>query len=59
MIRKLKYIILIAALCLTHVANADMIQGRVLDAETREPLDGAHVEVSEEIPDFCTMSTVA
>lgn len=59
MIRKLKYIILIAALCLTNVANADMIQGRVLDAETREPLDGAHVEVSEEIPDFCTMSTVA
>ena len=42
----------------TPTAQADIIQGRVLDAETREPLDGVHVEVTEEVPDFATVHWV-
>ena len=48
-------------LCLvlgTLTAQADIIQGRVLDAETHEPLDGAKVAIEEVIPDICTFSRV-
>ena len=48
-------------LCLfpgTQTAQADILQGRVLDAETREPLDGAKVSIEEVIPDVCTFSQV-
>ena len=48
-------------LCLflgTQTIQADIIQGRVLDAETHEPLYGAHVEVTEEVPDLCTVKWV-
>ena len=38
----------------TQTAQADILQGRVLDAETREPLDGAKVSIEEVIPDVCT-----
>ncbi len=48
-------------LCLilgTQTAQADILQGRVLDAETREPLDGAKVSIEEVVPDLCTFSRV-
>ena len=48
-------------LCLflgTQTAQADILQGRVLDAETREPLDGAKVSIEEVIPDVCTFNQV-
>ena len=41
-----------------QTVQADIIQGRVLDAETHEPLYGAHVEVTEEVPDLCTVKWV-
>ena len=47
-------ILLLFILVNMPMAQADVLQGRVLDAETGEPLDGAHVEVTEEVPDFCT-----
>jgi hypothetical protein len=46
------FFVLLIGLC--NKAYADILQGRVLDAETREPLDGAHLEVTEEVPDFST-----
>ena len=48
-------------LCLflgTQTIQADIIQGRVLDAETHEPLYGAHLEVTEAVPDFVTVNTI-
>ena len=48
-------------LCLilgTQTVKADILKGRVLDAETREPLDGAIVSIEEVVPDFCTFSRV-
>ena len=48
-------------LCLflgTQTAQADILLGRVLDAETREPLDGAKVSIEEVVPDVCTFSRV-
>lgn len=42
----------------TPTAQADILQGRVLDAETREPLEGAKVSIEEVIPDVCTISQV-
>ena len=50
--------VFIAMFSITTTAQADIIQGRVLDAETHEPLDGAHVEVTEEVPDLCTVNWV-
>ena len=52
---------ILSLLCLflgTQTAQADILQGRVLDAETREPLDGAKVSIEEVIPDVCTFSQV-
>ena len=48
-------------LCLflgTQTAQADILLGRVLDAETREPLDGAKVSIEEVIPDVCTFNQI-
>lgn len=48
-----KLITLILALALSTSAHAimpDVFQGRVLDAETHEPLEGVHVEITEVIP---------
>lgn len=48
-------------LCLilgTQTVKADILKGRVLDAETREPLDGAKVSIEEVVPDLCTFSRV-
>lgn len=56
MYRKLSTILLFIALGLI-TASADIIQGRVVDAETREPLYGAHVEVTEDCSD-CTITAV-
>ncbi len=52
---------ILSLLCLflgIQTAQADILQGRVLDAETREPLDGAKVSIEEVIPDVCTFSQV-
>lgn len=48
-------------LCLilgTQTVKADILKGRVLDAETREPLDGAIVSIEEVVPDLCSFSRV-
>lgn len=34
--------------------RGEILKGRVVDAETSEPLERANVEITEEIPDFCT-----
>lgn len=52
---------IMSLLCLflgMQTAQADILQGRVLDAETREPLDGAKVSIEEVIPDVCTFRQV-
>ncbi len=51
-------IVLILSIGLCNNARAGIIQGRVLDAETCEALDGAHLEVTEEVPDFATFNTI-
>lgn len=38
--------------------GGSVLLGRILDAQTGEPLDGAKVDVTEEIPDFCTFHSV-
>jgi len=48
-------------LCLfpgTQTAQADILLGRVLDAESHEPLDGAKVSIEEVFPDVCTFNCV-
>lgn len=42
----------------TQANASDIIKGRVLDAETHEPLEGVRVEVTEVIPDVATMIQV-
>lgn len=45
-------IVCIIAAC--NVLRAEVLKGRIVDAETREPLGGAKVEIQDVIPDFCT-----
>ena len=40
-----------------QLLRAEVLKGRVVDAETREPLSGAPVQIKDVIPDFCTMET--
>ena len=45
---------LVALLTACHVLHAEVLKGRVVDAETQEPLAGAKVNVEDVIPDLCT-----
>ena len=54
-------ITIILALVLSTSAHAimpDVFQGRVLDAETQEPLEGVHVEITEIIPGWAQSDEV-
>ncbi len=52
-----KYILCVVAIIAScHALQAEILKGRVLDAETKTPLEGARVNVEEVIPDFCTIS---
>lgn len=51
-----KLALCIVALCVfCHTLYAEVLKGRVVDAETSEPLEGAKVTIDDAIPDFCTM----
>lgn len=54
---KLRKLLLCIAglLAACQMSRAEVLKGRVVDAETREPLSGAPVQVKDVIPDFCTM----
>ena len=41
-----------------HAIMPDVFQGRVLDAETHEPLEGVHVEIAEVIPGWAQSDEV-
>ena len=41
-----------------HAIMPDVFQGRVLDAETHEPLEGVHVEITEVIPGWAQSDEV-
>ncbi|MDE7118087.1 MAG: hypothetical protein K2O61_05535, partial [Bacteroidaceae bacterium] len=49
---------LVFGMMATQADASDIIKGRVLDAETHEPLDGVRVEVTEVVPDVATMIQV-
>ena len=55
---KLRILPLLCLFFCTQTAQADILQGRVLDAETHEPLDGAKVSIEEVVPDVCTFNRV-
>lgn len=50
-----RIVLLIALLCVdAGVLYAEKLKGRVVDAETMLPLEGAKVMIEDKIPDFCT-----
>lgn len=54
----LRILLLLCLFLGTQTAQADILLGRVLDDETREPLDGAKVSIEEVIPDVCTFNQI-
>ena len=54
----LRILLLLCLFLGTQTAQADILLGRVLDAETREPLDGAKVSIEEVVPDVCTFNQI-
>ncbi len=47
------FVAFVAFCCGLH---AEVLKGRVVDAETKEPLEGVRVKIVEVVPDFCTIS---
>ena len=54
----LRILLLLCLFLGTQTVQADILLGRVLDAETCEPLDGAKVSIEEVVPDVCTFNQV-
>ncbi len=47
----------VAIVACCHGLHAEVLKGRVVDAETREPLEGVRVKITDVIPDFCSSWT--